>query len=110
MNDSSLKRCTRIREWWKFLHGKGHCFYLTREAKELYGRQLVSLSEKLFLLIFAPFFGFFLNLEGVNLMAVILGALTFALGGLYLRHQGLLIIDQIRTQEIEAESSDSADR
>ena len=97
-------------DWWKFLHGKGHCFYQSREAKELYGRQLVSLSEKLFLLIFAPFFGFFLNIEDVNLLAIILGALSLALGGLYLRHQGLLIIDQIKMQEIEAEDPPGADR
>lgn len=103
-------RRTRPWDWWKFLHGKGHCFYLSREAKELYGRQLISLSEKLFLFMFAPFFGFFLNLEDVNLVATMLGALSLALGGLYLRHQGLLIIDQIKTREIEVEVPPGADR
>ena len=105
----TMKR-ERLSASWRFLHGTGHRFYLSKKAKELYGRQLVSLSEKLFLFMFAPFFGFFLDIEEVNLLAIILGALSLALGGLYLRHQGLLIIDQVKTKEIQIELPPGTDR
>ncbi|WP_257285475.1 hypothetical protein [Endozoicomonas sp. SESOKO1] len=85
----------------QFIHGKGHDFYDSKEAKQLYAKQLVSLSEKVFWAMIAPFFCFFLNPEKVDVCLVACSSLIFLLIGLYFRHQGLKIIDELELEEIE---------
>ncbi|WP_421621134.1 hypothetical protein [Alkalilimnicola ehrlichii] len=95
---------------WRFLHGRGHHYYVSREAKRIYGMQLISLSEKVFWFTLAPLLGYFLRLEEVSPIPVAIGALTIICSGMYLRHQGLLIIDQIETKEINIEVPPGVDR
>jgi hypothetical protein len=90
-----LKKGLRVWKWPEFLHGRGHDFYDGKQAKELYGKQLVSLSEKVFWAMLAPIFGFFLNPEAIDLKLVMYATGVFLSVGLYFRHQGLKIIDEL---------------
>lgn len=84
-----------------FLHGKGHDYYDSKEAKMLYGKQLISLSEKIFWAMITPFLGYFLNPEKVDILLVGFVSLAFLTIGLYFRHQGLKIVDQLELNKIK---------
>lgn len=95
----------KVWKWPQFLHGKGHDFYQSEEAKELYAKQLLSLSEKLFWLLFAPLLGYFLKPNEVDLLSLALGVFVILCLGLFSRHQGLRIIDELKTKKIKIEVS-----
>lgn len=96
-----MKRAWKFWKWPEFLHSEGHKFYESKEAKEIYAKQLISFSEKIFWLAFAPVFGLLIKPEKFNLAHVGF-AVFFMIGcGLFLRHQGLRIIDEIKTKKIE---------
>lgn len=90
---------------WNFLHGKGHDYYDSKEAKEAFAKQLISLSEKTFWVLIAPFLGYFLDPSKVDLLGVAISSTAMLLIGLYFRHQGLQIIDDIKTEKIKIELS-----
>ena len=98
-----MPKIFKVWRWPQFLHGQGHSFYQSKEAKELYAKQLISLSEKIFWLLFAPLFGYFLNPEQINIIMLGVAILVLLCIGLYLRHQGLKIIDDLQTRKIAIE-------
>ncbi|WP_316348705.1 hypothetical protein [Desulfuromonas acetoxidans] len=89
---------------WKLLQlmdKKGHNFYETKQAKELFAKQLISLSEKAFWAAIAPLFGVFISPDKININYLIVAVCTFIAVGIYLRHQGLLIIDDVNSGKIK---------
>ncbi|MQX52472.1 hypothetical protein [Alcanivorax sediminis] len=93
-------------KWPKFLHGSGHDYYEHQETKELYGRQLLNLSEKLLWAMFAPFLALAVNPEKLDIIVVASGSLGIFLSGLYLRHQGLKIIDESKCGKLKIYTGD----
>lgn len=91
--------------WPEFLHGNGHKFYDTEAAKELYGKQLVTLSEKLFLSAIAPFAGYFIDPIKFNIILTAISVIAITCVGLYFRHQGLRIIDELESGKIKIDPS-----
>lgn len=89
--------------WPQFLHGKGHSFYESEEAKELYAKQLLSLSEKIFWLLLAPLLGYYLKPQEIDIFMLGTGGTAILTVGLYFRHQGLRIIDELKTKKIKIE-------
>ncbi len=98
-----MKKGWKFWKWPQFLHGRGHDFYESEEAKELYGKQLLSLSEKAFWLLLAPALGYFLRPNEIDLRLLSIGEFFILCAGLYLRHQGLRIIDELKTKKIKIE-------
>ncbi|AKX51336.1 hypothetical protein AKN92_07385 [Thiopseudomonas alkaliphila] len=91
--------------WFKFLNGKAYTIYKSDEAKELYGKQLISLSEKVFLGILLPLMSYFFTPEKAELIVVIIAATSIFICGIYLRHKGLCIIDEINLKKSKRISS-----
>ena len=82
-----------------FSHGEGHKHYKSKAAKQKYADQLLSLSEKCFLAIIAPAFGLPLSDKYGAFFAFTAMAVVFFIGGLYFRHEGLLIYDELAKVE-----------
>jgi len=99
-----------IRSMFEFLHGRAHHHYQSEEAKRLYAAQLISLSEKLLWLMLASFLPFFLSPSPQSLILLSISAFVFLMSGLYLRHGGLKIIDEINTGEIEIITNTTANK
>lgn len=91
----------KVWKWPEFLHGKGHNFYKSEEAKEIYAKQLISLSEKVLWLLLAPIFGYFLQPDSFEQLQMGIASTAILCVGLYFRHQGLRIIDEIKTDKIK---------
>ncbi len=91
----------RFSEIFEFISGKAHRRYVSEEAKRLYAKQLVSLSEKSFWLALAAFLPFFLKPSTVNVVMLAVASCAFIWVGLVFRHTGLKIIDEISTGKIE---------
>ncbi|QIL90516.1 hypothetical protein GNX18_12675 [Microbulbifer sp. SH-1] len=87
--------------WAQFLHGSGHNYYEHQETKELYGKQLLSLSAKLLWAMFAPFLALAVNPEKFDPIYFAAASLGLFISGLYLRHQGLKIIDECKCGKFE---------
>lgn len=88
------------KNWLAFLHGKGHEFYKTKAAKELYGKQLISLSEKMLWAMIIPFLGYLIEPDNVPIVSVASSSLIFFLIAMYFRHQGMKIIDGLESNKI----------
>ncbi len=79
-------------------HGKGDKYYQSDEARRAFAKSLFSISDKLFFAPIVPLltlafkdtehFGFQLCIAGIFLIAAI-----------WMRHQGLLIIDEINNKK-----------
>ena len=95
-----MSRGWRFWHWPEFLHGKGHAYYDSAEAKELYAKQLIALSEKVFWRLFAPLLGYYLKLQDVGIPQLAIGTIVILCTGLYFRHQGLRIIDELKTKKL----------
>ena len=80
---------------------RGHVNYTSRRAKEEFAKQLISVSEKIFLGTLLPLFGYMLDSSKVNLCFLIPATLVFALFGMYVRHQGLKVLDDIEEKRIQ---------
>ncbi|GAA6183778.1 hypothetical protein NBRC116595_10260 [Aliiglaciecola sp. NS0011-25] len=94
-----------ITKFFSFLHGKGHQNYKSKAAKNLYALQLISLSEKVLWVMFAPFASFLFNSVKVPIFLACIMSLVFLVVGLYFRHEGLNIIDEIETKDISNSES-----
>jgi hypothetical protein len=77
-----------------FLHGEGHKHYKSNTAKQKYADQLIRLSEKCFLAIIAPAFSLPMSDNPDAFFISTAMAVVFFVGGLYFRHEGLLIYDK----------------
>lgn len=83
-----------------FSHAEGHKHYKSKAAKQKYADQLLSLSDKCFLAIIAPAFSLPLSDDNLaNFFVFMIMATVFFTGGLYFRHEGLLIHDELITDE-----------
>ena len=78
-----------------FSHGEGHKHYKSKAAKQKYADQLLGLSEKCFLAIIAPAFSLSLSNKSGAFFVFVVMAVVFFVGGLYFRHEGLLIYDKL---------------
>lgn len=78
-----------------FSHGEGHKHYKSKTAKQKYADQLLILSEKCFLAILAPAFSLPLSSKFDAFLVFVVMAVTFFAGGLYFRHEGLSIYDEL---------------
>lgn len=86
----------------RILNKEGHCLYKSTLAKKKYADQLLSLSEKSFLAVIAPVFGFVINNSQFEIiLAFMVLSLLFITGGFYFRHQGLSIYDYLAEQQTE---------
>ena len=85
------------------LHGEGHKRYKSKEAKRLFADSMLKTADKLF---FAPIVLIltFTFLTASNLMFLFQLFLIFSmfLGSVWLRHEALLIIDEINTELVNA--------
>lgn len=78
-----------------FPRGRGHTLYRSKEVKRNYADRLLGLSEKCFWAIIAPILLMPIsNKENAVVLFVVITGLLFS-GGIYFRHEGLLIHDEL---------------
>lgn len=78
-----------------FSHGEGHNHYKSAKAKRKYADHLLKLSEKSFLAILAPAFSLPLSDKADTFIVFVILSTVFFSGGLYFRHEGLKIYDNL---------------
>jgi len=78
-----------------------HSAYTSKRAKEEYAKQLISISEKVFLAVLLPLFGFMLVPTNVNVGLLVFAVPVFICAGLRLRHIGLKVFDYIEANKNE---------
>lgn len=81
------------------LKGNAHDQYQSEEAKRLYAKQLISLSEKSFWLVIAALLPIFFEPTSLKLFPMVMASVLFMWGGLTLRHTGLKTIDAINIRQ-----------
>jgi len=86
------------------LTAQGHEIYSSRRAKEEFAKQLISVSEKVFLGTLLPLFGYMLDPSKVNIGFLIVASFAFAICGMYVRHQGLKVLDDLEANRIQIAS------
>jgi hypothetical protein len=91
----------RLKLLMRSLSGRGHLAYTGKRAKEEFAKQLISVSEKIFLATLLPILGFMLKPTELNLSLLIVADSVFIIAGLYLRHEGLKVLDDIDANRIE---------
>lgn len=83
----------------EFLHGEGYQRYSSSEAQRKYADQLLNISEKSLLLMFAPAFGFLLSDEASVFIGVLLLSILLLACILYYRHEALKIYDALAQEK-----------
>ena len=96
----SKKIVNRLKLLFRSLSGRGHLTYTSPRAKEEFARQLISMSEKIFIATLLPLLGYMLAPSTINLGLLLLADSVFFFGGLYLRHEGLKVLDDIAMNRI----------
>lgn len=85
----------KIKYLLSMLTTSGHEHYTSRRTKEELAKQFLSISEKIFLGILIPLFGYMLEPTKVNIGLLIFATVTCIIAGMFLQRQGLKIIDSL---------------